>query len=842
TQKQIEEVPTETKKVGDIIEDLDNKTGAFGGQVGNLKARFTQAKEGIELAKGGFTGLKGAIASTGIGVLILALGALYEYFTKTDEGAEDLAAGMAGLKAVVSVLEGVVISAGRGLVMFFTDPLQAAQELGEFIGTNLLNRVKSFGVLWEAVKNGDTNKLADAAIQFTTGIENGTAKTKALGDELKSAAAVAYSLSRAEDRLDDAQRASLVTIEKNKNLIDQLVLSARDRSLSEAQRLANLDKAGKLETENLNTTTKLATLKLHILQLQNEEAERTGKITDEQRQAVAEQQAEVIRLAGQSATQQQAIANRRSALLQQESAEAKAARDKAAQETEKAAEQELANRRELLKLQNDLLDQQLRKVQVNSNEELNILQRKLNNSRDIELAQKNLTIGQLKLINQKYEQDSLELRQQFIQRQLATELENAKTLVAVQLAGVEQGSAQELTLRKLAIEQQLALDLAALDQRKDNAAKEKLLRANAAKEAVDLEFQTALSGLERELEARRIAVNEFYAEGKLTKQQQEDSLAAIERAGTQARLVALQQAGKNTQAVEAQIAQQDAATRDKKVADDKAASDKRRAYEDARLQTAQDATQGVIDLFGEESVAGEAALAFKKTLALGEIAINLSRELSAIAVTAASNPLNIPTAGLAGISQEAIYSALAIAKAAVLTTKVLLFEQGGVAKEGGVLKGPSHQQGGIPFRVRGRAGFEAEGDEIILAKGVFRNPALRAAASQLNVLGGGKSFVGYQDPLPPATWARYADGGIVKYESQYMDQMRGGSMAIDYDRLANAIAEKQVMPSAPEPLDYNHLRDIVVAGCAALPPNNLNIHELNRKQKGVTLVDKKRNI
>lgn len=54
------------------------------------------------------------------------------------------------------------------------------------------------------------------------------------------------------------------------------------------------------------------------------------------------------------------------------------------------------------------------------------------------------------------------------------------------------------------------------------------------------------------------------------------------------------------------------------------------------------------------------------------------------------------------------------------------------AEKGMVLRGPSHANGGIPI--------EAEGDEIILTKGVYRNPALRRVASMINVLGGGRQF------------------------------------------------------------------------------------------------------
>lgn len=51
---------------------------------------------------------------------------------------------------------------------------------------------------------------------------------------------------------------------------------------------------------------------------------------------------------------------------------------------------------------------------------------------------------------------------------------------------------------------------------------------------------------------------------------------------------------------------------------------------------------------------------------------------------------------------------------------------------GSVLNGPSHAQGGIPV--------EAEGGEIILTKGVYRNRGLRAMASAINRAAGGVSI------------------------------------------------------------------------------------------------------
>ncbi len=59
---------------------------------------------------------------------------------------------------------------------------------------------------------------------------------------------------------------------------------------------------------------------------------------------------------------------------------------------------------------------------------------------------------------------------------------------------------------------------------------------------------------------------------------------------------------------------------------------------------------------------------------------------------------------------------------------------------GGVLDGPSHSQGGIPFTIDGRGGFEAEGGEVLLTKNVGNSPTGLRMASNLNQAFGGKRF------------------------------------------------------------------------------------------------------
>ena len=118
-----------------------------------------------------------------------------------------------------------------------------------------------------------------------------------------------------------------------------------------------------------------------------------------------------------------------------------------------------------------------------------------------------------------------------------------------------------------------------------------------------------------------------------------------------------------------------------------------------------------------------------------EVGINTIKEVSGIFASTSSRG---PLGWALGISQAAI----ATARGAVAIKKInaAQIEEGGSFAEGGPVFGPSHRDGGIPFSVAGSSGYEMEGGEIIMSKGVYQDPILRSVASQLNYLGGGRRF------------------------------------------------------------------------------------------------------
>lgn len=72
---------------------------------------------------------------------------------------------------------------------------------------------------------------------------------------------------------------------------------------------------------------------------------------------------------------------------------------------------------------------------------------------------------------------------------------------------------------------------------------------------------------------------------------------------------------------------------------------------------------------------------------------------------------------------------------------------------GGMIEGPSHSRGGVPFMVAGRPGFEAEGGEFIVRKSVVAQPGILPMLHQINNMGR------VRVAASPSSY--FADGGLL---------------------------------------------------------------------------------
>jgi hypothetical protein len=103
--------------------------------------------------------------------------------------------------------------------------------------------------------------------------------------------------------------------------------------------------------------------------------------------------------------------------------------------------------------------------------------------------------------------------------------------------------------------------------------------------------------------------------------------------------------------------------------------------------------------------------------------------------------------------------------------------------DGGIVEGPSHAQGGVPFTVQGRGGYEMEGGEFIVNK---RAAAVnRSLLERINSSAKPTATIGSRVYDSPVGTRKFATGGFVTPE----ETQRASELQLEYLR---AIAESNV--------------------------------------------------
>lgn len=198
--------------------------------------------------------------------------------------------------------------------------------------------------------------------------------------------------------------------------------------------------------------------------------------------------------------------------------------------------------------------------------------------------------------------------------------------------------------------------------------------------------------------------------------------------------------------------------------------------EQKRLETERDAQLKTID--NEKRKRAREQAIIEKAFAAAGIIASTAKSVGEIGMkvaetTAASvlNPLLIPFIPVVAAQIPITYGIGALQLAAIMAAPLPK------AERGKVFKGNSHAQGGIPV--------EVEGDEIIMTKGVYRNPQLRAIASIINQAAGGVGFGGSN-----ANGNVFANGGIVIPSINYA--LNDGGYAARSATASNGFSQEQL--------------------------------------------------
>ena len=343
--KENKDVQKSTKKV---TKAADEQSKAYAGLTDKLTAvgnRFTIAGKGLgDMAAGMATStkatgglsvamrvLKFAIASTGIGLLVVGLASLVSFFTKTQRGADVLSKAMAAMGAVVSVITDRLSAFGETLFNAFSNPQKTIKEFGETIKNFVLERVrltveglgllgKAIGQVFERDFKGAFETAKEGAISLAKGIDPLTivmskiievapgviASFKDITNEMINEANAAAALEARQQALEkNAIRLSVLNAERKAEIADLILISREETNTSEEQ-LAAVLKAQEIRKK---ITSDNLLQQFEVVKVLREQQALGENLIEDDRELAA-QEVELLRLRKEGADTLRELVNR----------------------------------------------------------------------------------------------------------------------------------------------------------------------------------------------------------------------------------------------------------------------------------------------------------------------------------------------------------------------------------------------------------------------------------------------------------------------------------------------------------------------------------------------------
>ena len=295
TQDQLKDLAKGAKKAGEGMDDLGKKTKDAGKEAtifDDIKGKFSDMTGGIKKVVTSFKTLKGAIAATGVGALVVALGTLISYFTTTEEGSKKLAIATETLKLLWGELTEIAAGLGEKLVNAFKNPKQALLDFGKLIVDNIIERFRSalevVGSLGSALMNvfkgnfkaalDDVKNAGSELVDVFTGVDGSVEKIAEAAPKVfnKVKEAIAEATETATKLVDatrsirdEQQRLIVENANLNKELEEQRKI-AEDTTRTYDERKAALEKVGETQIKLAENLKNQAAAEENLLKLQIE--------------------------------------------------------------------------------------------------------------------------------------------------------------------------------------------------------------------------------------------------------------------------------------------------------------------------------------------------------------------------------------------------------------------------------------------------------------------------------------------------------------------------------------------------------------------------------------------
>lgn len=664
-----------------------------------------------------------ALIATGIGAIVVLLGSLVAYFTQTETGSTKLANAMAYLKGFIKPVEEAFINLGEGIV-------------------NIVGYIADF-----------TAKIADLVLPKK--VTDAAAKVFQQSEE---AAQKALALAARKKKFDDQEI-------ENINKIGDIILDIAElreqasETADKAEKKRYLDAAMAKVKERAAIEVNAAIENAAIIEQQNK-LKATADLRDEDKRKEAEAILKISQLQAAAKNEERSIQKQLTAINQSDIEKLNKAKEDAAKADEERRKAELEAEKQLRDLLlSNLKDAKEKETQTILNAAQDAYDKLAENDKINEETRANLhaailtdTNNKIAALNKKYSDEELQRR-----------IKASQDAIENEIKATREGEDFILNLRIQSLELQQQAELAKVIENTTTTEQEKLnirnkfrqLEIEAEEEAERKSIQQVINNNADRLQTDLIYLQLKAQQGIDTETEKNQKLLEVAQNKYNQDLL---DAGDN-------YAKQQLA----KAEFEKAKLDiETQALElqQQNLQTELEAyaslansLAGLMEIFGANN---EKNAGFTKALALFQIAMDTAAGVSAaVAKGAAAGtfPANI-AAIAAGVA--AVVAGIAKAKQTLTaqppkSPQLKKFDDGGniafdggyIPRDGGMIVGRPHGAGGVKFAM-GNAVGEADGRKgeayIINTR---HDPYIRAAASSLNVMGGGKKF---------------AKGGIVRFD------------------------------------------------------------------------------
>ena len=359
--KSVDKLDDSIKDTSKNTQELESSMSGLDQASGGMITKFKGLKQGLKNVITGFKSMRVAIIATGIGALVLAVGALGAAFTSTEEGQNKFNKIMLVISSVTGNLIDILASLGNGIIDAFTNPLESIKKFKDFIVQNITNRfeaaIDTIGFLGSAIKKvfsgdfagamDDAKSAGSSYIDTLTGVKDTIGKTteavKELGEEIIKEGKIAADIADQRAKADKLERQLIVDrAEANRKRAELLEQAVDREKFTVEERIGFLEEAGKLEEEITNKEIQAAQIRLQAKQEENALAGSTKADLEEE----ARLKAELINLETARLTKAKEVTSQTIALKAEEAAALKAIDD------QKIAEQNEADIAEIERLKN----------------------------------------------------------------------------------------------------------------------------------------------------------------------------------------------------------------------------------------------------------------------------------------------------------------------------------------------------------------------------------------------------------------------------------------------------------------------------------------------------------